>query len=57
MGSYGYCQGLATSLLKNEKIADIGGEKDGAVQSAKSLLNCKDREQNRRKTEHDWNVS
>ena len=57
MESCGFCQGGVASLLKNKKIADIGGQKDGTMQSAKSVLNCKNQEQNSGKTEHDWNVS
>ena len=44
------------NLLKNEKIADIGDQKDGTMNTVKSLLNSENREQNSGKTEHDWNI-
>ena len=39
--------GIIFRLLEYEKIADIGHQKNDAVQAVKSLLDCKNREQNR----------
>ena len=39
--------GIIFRLTENEKIADIGYQKNDAVQAVKSLLHCKNREKNR----------
>lgn len=45
------------TALKNKKIADIGKQKNEAMQPVKSLLNCKNREQNSAQAEHDGDIS
>ena len=48
---------VAALIYYHKHVADIGGQKDGTMQSAKPLLNCENRQQNSGKTEHDWNIS
>lgn len=57
MGGCRICPGIVYSLLKNKKIADIGKQKNEAMQPVKSLLNCKNREQNSGQAEHDGDIS
>ena len=48
--------GIAINLLEYVKIAEIGNQKNETMHPVKSLLDCKNREQDCRETEHDGNI-
>ena len=49
--------GIICNLSEYKKIADIGRQKNETVEPFKTMLDCKKREQDRWKTEHDRNIS